>query len=334
MENASSKILITGAGGFLGRYIVKLLQAKGHIVYGLGRHEHQDLIDQGVKWFKADIRNYEQVLNATKDVDAIIHCASKIAMWGEWQEFLAINVEGTKNLLKAAKQNKVKKFVYTSTPSVVFGRESIEGGNETLPYPENSVSLYGRSKAIAENEVLTTDQNKLLTCALRPHLIFGPGDDHLVPRLVDAAQSNRLKIIGDGTNQVDVIAVENAALAHVQALEALSTESQVKGQAYFVAQETPVKLWDFTNELLRIHKTKPVTKKISFKLAYAIGLIFEMMAKFFDYKKDKLPMTRFVAMQLSKSHWYKHDKAKEHFGYHPKLSTQDALKNYEESLRS
>ncbi len=334
MKNASSKILITGAGGFLGRYICKLLQAKGHIVIGLGRHEHQDLIDQGVQWFKADIRNYEQVLNATQDIDAIIHCASKIAMWGEWQEFLSINVEGTKNLLKAAKENQVKKFVYTSTPSVVFARESILGGDETLPYPTNSVSLYGRSKAIAENEVLKQDQSKILTCAIRPHLIFGPGDDHLVPRLVEAAKTKRLKIIGNGENQVDVIAVENAALAHVQALEALKPDSKLCGQAYFVAQDEPVKLWEFTNRLLKIHNTNQVSKKISFKLAYTLGAIFEFVAKFFDYKKDKLPMTRFVAMQLSMSHWFKHDKAKRDFGYQPIITTEEALNNYKASLRS
>lgn len=329
-----SSILVTGAGGFLGRYIVKILQSKGHTVHGLGRSVHQDLVDRGVIWHQCDIKNFQDVLRATKNIDAVIHCASKIAMWGDWSEFLAINVQGTQNIVKACLENNVKKLVYTSTPSVVFGRESINGGDESLPYPDNSVSRYGRSKAMAEKYVLAVDQTKLQTCALRPHLIFGPGDDHLVPRLVDAAKRGRLKIIGDGENKVDVIAVENAAIAHVQALEALGENSVVNAQAYFVAQNEPVNLWEFTNQLLEIHGEKKISQNIGFKLAYAIGACCEFIAKIFRIKKDNLPMTRFVAMQLAKSHWFSHKKAASHFNYNPKLTTEQALKQYAQSINN
>ena len=330
--NMPQKILITGAGGFLGRYIVDLLLQKGHSVSGLGRNPHPDLINKGVTWHAIDLRDYKAVLEALKGHDAIIHCASKIAMWGDWQEFLDINVEGTKNLLNAAKNHGIKKFVYTSTPSVVFGRESIIGGDENLPYPDNSVSRYGRSKAIAEKEVIRANNDRFFTCALRPHLIFGPGDDHLVPRLVDAAKSGRLKIIGDGNNEVDVIAVQNAAVAHVQALEALGPNSPVNGQAYFIAQDKPVKLWQFTNTLLSFFNVPAITKKVPFGVAYIIGAICEFIAKLAAIKSDKLPMTRFVAMQLSKSHWFKHDKAVRDFGYRPILSTEEALTLYRARL--
>ena len=239
---------------------------------------------------------------------------------------------GTKNLLTAAKHHGIRRFVYTSTPSVVFGRDSIVGGNETLPYPSNSVSRYGRSKAMAEKEVLNANSETFFTCALRPHLIFGPGDDHLVPRLVDAAKQGRLKIIGDGENQVDVIAVQNAATAHVQALMSLGVNSPVNGQAYFIAQSEPVKLWEFTNNLLSIFNVPKIEKKISFKLAYTIGAICEFIAGILRLKNDKLPMTRFVAMQLSKSHWFIHDKAERDFNYKPLLSTNEALEIYRKSL--
>lgn len=333
MSKKPQNILITGAGGFLGRYIVKILLSQGHSVHGLGRTIHQDLIDQGVTWHQADIRNFQALLIATQGIDAVIHCASKIAMWGDWNDFLSINVDGTKNLLNACLQNNVKKLVYTSTPSVVFARESIIAGDESIPYPKNSVSKYGRSKALAETKVLSIKQDQLYTCALRPHLIFGPGDDHLVPRLVEAAKSGRLKIIGNGENEVDIIAVQNAAMAHVQALESLGPDSNSNGQAYFVGQDQPVNLWNFTNTLLEFHGVKKLEKKIPFRLAYMIGACCELMAKIFKIKNDNLPMTRFVSMQLAKSHWFKHDKAKRDFQYTPILSTEEALLEYKNFLK-
>lgn len=329
-----SKVLVTGAGGFLGRYIVKLLLEKGHQVSGLGRRPHQDLIDLGVTWFAVDLRQANEVEVALKGHDAVIHCASKIAMWGDWNEFLSINLEGTKNIIAACKKNGIKKLVYTSTPSVVFGKDSIIGGDESLPYPDNSVSRYGRSKAMAEAQVLTANDKQLATCALRPHLIFGPGDDHLVPRLVEAAKQGRLKIVGDGQNQVDVIAVQNAAMAHVQALEHLAPDSSNAGKAYFIAQNEPVYLWQFTNELLSYFSVKPIVKKVPFKLAYIIGLLCETFAKLTGSTNDNLPMTRFVSMQLAKSHWFKHTNAERDFGYKPELTTKEALALYAQSLKN
>lgn len=332
--STSQNILVTGAGGFLGRYIVKLLQARGHNVIGLGRTKHQDLIDNGVRWIQADIRDKKSLNSALKNIDSVFHCASKVAMWGEWSEFESINIHGTENLLNACLENNVKKFIYTSTPSVVFGQSSIDGGDERLPYPTQSLSMYGRSKAMAERKVLEINQSRLLSCAIRPHLIFGPGDDHLVPRLVQAAKDGKLKIIGDGNNLVDVIAVENAAHAHLLAFEQLEEGSPLCGQAYFVAQDKPVKLWDFTNHLLKIHHVEPIKKNISFKLAYFIGWLCESVAKMIGYKKDKLPMTRFVAMQLSKSHWFYHTKAKKDFSYEPIISTEQALSHYQNYLEA
>lgn len=327
------KILITGAGGFLGRYIVDLLLKEGHQVSGLGRTKHQDLIDRAVTWYPVDLRNYKDVLAACAGHDGIIHCASKIAMWGDKEEFHSINFLGTQNLIKAAQNHGIKKFVYTSTPSVVFGKDDICNGDESLPYPTDSVSLYGKSKALAEELVLKSNSDRFFTCAIRPHLIFGPGDDHLVPRLVEAAKASRLKIVGDGENMVDVIAVQNAAQAHLQAYFALGPNSPVNGSPYFIAQEKPVKLWEFTNTLLGFFGVEPIKKKVPFGVAYFVGMLCEFFAKLSGYKKDKLPMTRFVSMQLGKSHWFSHKKAKDDFGYTPALSLEDALSIYKKSLQ-
>ncbi len=330
----NKRILVTGAGGFLGRYIVKLLQEKNYQVSGLGRTRHPDLIANGVSWHEVDLRDGQAVERALEGHDAVIHCASKIAMWGDWHEFFGINVQGTRNLLQACQKHQITKFVYTSTPSVVFGKDAINGADETLPYPKNSVSRYGRSKAMAESEVLKANGPTLSTCALRPHLIFGPGDDHLVPRLVEAAKLGRLKIVGDGNNKVDVIAVQNAALAHVQALESLNAQAPHAGNAYFIAQDEPVYLWQFTNQLLEIFGQKPIVKKVPYPLAYAIGALCEFFAKVSGKTQDNLPMTRFVAMQLSKSHWFSHQKAVRDFNYKPLLSTEEALNIYAAAIKS
>jgi nucleoside-diphosphate-sugar epimerase len=160
--------------------------------------------------------------------------------------------------------------------------------------------------------------------AIRPHLIFGPGDLNLVPRVIEAAKKGKLRIVGDGNNLVDVTYVENASLAHVMALEKLNPLSPIAGKAYFLGQG-PLKLWDFTNELLRRSGEKPVTKKIPFKVAYFMGFMIEMVLKFLGKYDIHPPMTRFVALQLGKSHYYDHKNIEVDLGYTHKYSVSEGL---------
>jgi nucleoside-diphosphate-sugar epimerase len=319
------KILVTGAGGFLGTHIAKKLIELGHSVVNLSRGSYKHLDEMGVISFKGDLQNPEQIKPALVGVEAVMHTASKVAMWGRWDDFYNINVKGTQNLVHLCKELSIKNMVYTSSPSVVFGDQSLEGVNESVKYPKDSYSMYAKSKAIAEKWVLDqTDQN-FKAVSLRPHLIFGPGDQNLFPRLIDAAKKGRLKRVGDGTNKVDVIYVENAAIAHLNALNKLEENPQINGRAYFLGQESPVVLWDFIDEILERAGAPRPMKNISFNKAYKVGAIIENGLKLFRVYNVHPPMTRFVALQLSKSHWFDHTNAERDLDFKPKITIQDGL---------
>ncbi|MDO9181581.1 MAG: NAD-dependent epimerase/dehydratase family protein [Bacteriovorax sp.] len=320
----STKVLITGAGGFLGSYIARELLKKNYQVFSFSRTEYTFLKELGVTQRLGDLKNFEDVNNALVDIDAIIHTAGMVGIWGRYDDFYATNVIGTQNILKAAMNHGIKKLVYTSTPSVAFGRDSLCGVDESTPYPKNYLTHYAFTKSIAEKMILEANGPLISTVALRPHLIFGAGDKNLVPRVLMAQEKGRLKIIGDGNNLVDVIYVENAAIAHVMALEKLNETHPIAGKAYFLGQG-PIKLWDFTNALLLKAKLPPVTKKISLRKAYYIGFLIESFFKLFRLYKIDPPMTRFVALQLGKSHYFSHHNIETDLGFIPAISIDEGI---------
>ncbi|MCO4795107.1 MAG: NAD-dependent epimerase/dehydratase family protein [Bacteriovoracaceae bacterium] len=319
------KVLVTGAGGFLGTHIAKKLIDQGHQVINLSRGNYPHLEKMGIKSFKADLQNHNEIEVALDNVDAVIHTASKVAMWGKWEDFQKINVEGTKNLVNLCKKKGIKYFVNTSSPSVVFGDESLEGVDETVDYPSTYYSRYAKSKAESEKWVLEQASETFKVVSLRPHLIYGPGDKNLFPRLIEAAKKGKLKRVGDGKNKVDVIYVENAAIAHLNALDKLKTDNSINGRAYFLGQERPVILWDFINEILDRAKAPRPKKNISFNKAYKIGNVIEKSLEFLSIYNVHPPMTRFVALQLSKSHWFNHSNAEKDLGFKPTFTIEEGL---------
>lgn len=320
----STKVLVTGAGGFLGRYIARDLIAAGYEVYSFSRRRYDALEEMGVTQRQGDLSIYSDVEAALIGIDAVIHTASQVGMWGYYTDFFKTNVTGTENLIRACHKNHISKLVYTSTPSVAFGDQSLCNVDESIGYPDRYLSMYAETKAIAEKMVLMANAGPLSTVAIRPHLIFGSGDLNLVPRVLEAAKAGRLKIIGDGENLVDVTYVENASMAHVMALEQLSPEAAIAGKAYFLGQG-PIKLWDFTNELLTRSGLNPVTKKVSFKLAYFIGFVIEIYLRAIRKFDVHPPMTRFVALQLGKSHYYRHTALEKDLGFKAKYSIEEGL---------
>ena len=318
------KIFMTGGGGFIGSHLAKRLIELGHEVTNFGRGTYPNLESMGVRCIKGDLSQKDRLSEAMKNHELCFHVAAKVAMWGKWEDFYQTNVIGTQNIIEGCKNNGIKKLIYTSSPSVIFGKESLQNVNENVPYPQDHLGLYGKSKAIAEQNVLKANDDSLATLSLRPHLVFGPGDQNLIPRLIEARKKNRLKIVGDGNNQVDVLYVSNAVDAHIKAMENLNTNSKVSGKAYFIGQG-PVKLWDFVNQILAKKDLPPVTKKISFNKAYKVGWIIEKCLKIFRVFNYHPPMTRFVALQLSKDHYYSHKNAEELLGWSPKVSIEEAL---------
>lgn len=320
-------ILVTGASGFLGHQIVLDLIKEGHQVFNLSRSTPKELTELGVSTLNADLRDLNSLENifSKYQFDAVFHAASKVGMWGKWQDFYDINFTGSKNIFDISSKNHVKYFIYTSTPSVVFDFDDIIDGDESLPYAQNSMSLYAKSKILAEKYILNTD-SEMKVCALRPHLIYGKRDQNIIPRLIEARRKNKLKIIGNGNNIVDVIHVENASLAHILAFKELQKEAKNNKKAYFIAQEKPVLLWKFIDQILETKGLSKVTSKINFSLAFKIGFFIEIMLKLLRINNVHPPMTRFVALQLGKSHYFSHDNAWKDFGYKPLFSVEESLK--------
>lgn len=323
------KALVTGGGGFLGRWIVDRLLARGDTVRVLGRREYPDLTARGVECVRADLGAApDKVRWACRDQDVVFHAGALAGFWGDYQRYYATNVEGTRAVIRGCQQAGVPKLVYTSSPSVVIGEDDIEGGDESLDYPMHHESPYAATKALAEREVLAADGVQgLSTCALRPHLIFGPGDNHIVPRLVQRAEAGMLMRVGPGTNKVDVCYVENAADAHLAAAERLEPGSPLCGRAYFLGQDEPVVLWDFVDRILEGVGAPPVTRGVPLWLAVALGGVAATVHRLLDLEGEPR-MTPWLARELGTSHWFDQAAARRDLGYEAAVSTDEGLERF------
>lgn len=319
------KILVTGATGFLGHHIAKDLLALGHEVINFSRGQTQELKDLGIETRNGDLTKAKDVASALKGIDAVFHVAGKVGMWGRKKDFELINIQGTRNIVDEMRKANIKYLVYTSTPSVVFGKEEIKNGNEKLPYPKYFLNDYARTKSIAEDYVLKANDEKLMTTAIRPHLIYGERDKNIIPTLVSRASSGRLKIIGSGNNLVDINYVENASLAHIRAFNELTNEAKNQGKAYFIGQERAVNLWQFINQILEGQGISPLRKKVPLNFVYFIGAICEFIYRVLGKYETAPPMTRFIALQMGTSHYFSHNNAQKDFGHTPKITIEESL---------
>jgi len=326
------RILVTGGGGFVGGYIIDRLLQRGYAVRSFGRSPQPNLKAKGVEIVRGDLSNMENVRTACQDVDAVFHVAAKAGVWGSWESYYNANVIGTRHVVEACQAEGIGRLVYTSTPSVVFNGEAIRCGDQNMPYGSNWLCHYAQTKALAEQEALSANTDSLSVVALRPHLIFGPGDPHLLPRVVGSVLSGRLRIIGDGLNRVDVAYVEDVAAAHLNAFDALE-KGRCAGQAYFINQGEPVQLWPWLNQILEGLGHPPLTRRIAPVIAYVLASLVEGTWKLFS-KKGEPPITRFVAIELSKDHYFDPHPAARDLDYLPEVSMDAALKKTINDLKS
>ena len=317
--------MVTGARGFLGRAVCKAALAEGLPVRAFCRKEDPELAELGAEVVLGDLRDRKAVAVACRDVDCVHHVAGLAGIWGRWKHYYTVNTLATEHLLAASRAAGVRRFVYTSSPSVTFDGTDQVGVDESAPYPSRWLCHYPHSKALAESAVLAEDQSRMQTCALRPHLIWGPGDRHLVGRLIQRSRQGRLRRVGDGTNRVDMIYVDNAAAAHLSAAAALNPGAPICGKAYFISQGEPVNCWEWIDQLLALAGRPPVARSISCQRAWRIGHICEAIYRTLGISQEP-PMTRFLAAQLGTSHYFDIRNAVSDFGYRPVISTEEGMR--------
>lgn len=320
----TGKIAVTGGGGFIGKAIVKALVQQHCQVAVIGRNPYPELAALGVCCLQGDIRDRRFLETAFAGCDTVFHVAAKAGIWGPRQEYFAINTQGTANVLAACRTNKVRHLVYTSTPSVVFDRSDINGGDESLPYAKRTLCHYAASKIAAEQAVLHANGETLRTVAIRPHLVWGPGDQQLIPRLLERGRAGQLKIVGSGQNLVDIAYIDNVVHAHLLAAANLQGAATAAGQSFFIGQQQPVRLWDWINTLFGQMNIAPVTRRIPFGLAYAVGAMLEAAATITRQSAEPR-MTRFLAHQLAHSHWFHHRRAEQVLGYEEQVTTEAGM---------
>lgn len=315
---------MTGGGGFVGRAIVERLLVEQVEAVVVGRHRYPDIEALGVECRRGDIRDGRFMEQAVQGCDAVFHVAAKAGIWGPCQEYFSVNLTGTEQIIQACRKSGVGILVYTSTPSVVFDRHDLAGVDEATPYARQFLCHYAQSKAMAEDLVLKANGQLLKTVALRPHLVWGPGDSNLIPRLVDRGRRGLLKQVGDGQNLVDIAYIDNVVDAHLLAARNLAGDATAAGKAYFISQGEPVNLWGWINDLFAQVGIPPVAKKVSFAQAYAAGAVMEVLYRLLRLPGEPL-MTRFLALQLAKSHWFSMAAARRDLGYEARVSTVEGL---------
>lgn len=319
------KIFVTGGGGFLGFAIVQQLRANGHDVVSFSRKDYTALNKIGVIHIQGDIADYKSLKEAMYGCEAVFHVAAKTGIWGKYEDYYQVNVKGTENVLLACRELNIRNLVFTSSPSVVFNGKDAEGQNESLPYAKKYHANYPRTKAIAEGLVMNANDDNLKTVSLRPHLIWGPGDTHYIPKLFKKAKTNKLFILGKTPKLVDCIYIDNAAKAHLQAFnQLLNNPGKVEGKTYFISQGKPIAISELMNKLLATGGFPPITKYLSPAIARFAGRMLETIYQIFEINSEP-PLTFFLAQQLSTSHWYNISAAEHDFGYQAEISLEEGM---------
>ncbi|MBN1866489.1 NAD-dependent epimerase/dehydratase family protein [Candidatus Sumerlaeota bacterium] len=340
------KTLVTGGGGFLGSAVVRLLVARGDSVRVFSRGDYPHLREIGVDVRRGDLADAGAVADAAEGCEIVFHVAANAGFWGPYESFYRPNVLGTRNAIDACRRHSIRRLVFTSSPSVTFAGVDQEGVDETAPYPDRFLAHYPRTKAEAEKLVLAANGPELATVALRPHLIWGPGDPHLAPRIVSQARAGKLRLIGRRPNRIDTVYIDNAAEAHLLAADRLSWHGHpahdpraerpchrpVAGKAYFISNGEPMPVAEIVNRILDAAGLAPVTRRVPEGVAYAAAALLEGAYSVLRLRGEPR-LTRFVARQLATAHWFDIGAARRDLGYEPRVSIDEGMRRLAQWFR-
>ena len=324
------RVLITGAGGFLGFALASQLVQEGREVHGFSHRSYPQLSALGVHQHQGELADPTAVADAVAGCEAVFHVAARPGAWGAYRDYYQTNFVGTENVIAACRQHQVRDLIYTSTPSVIGRGEDLEGVDESLDYPKSFRAAYPETKAMAERLVRDAHGDDLRTVSLRPHLIWGPGDTSLLPRIVDRAKAGKLRRIeakgAQAEKLIDTTYIDDAVQAHLRAAAALAAnDDAVMGKVYFISSGQPIGTWTMINRMLAAAGMPPITRRMSPPLAKFIGATCEGIYGLVRAKAEP-PLTRWVADELATAHWFDISAARRDLGYVPTIDMDEGMR--------
>ncbi|MBT1666353.1 NAD-dependent epimerase/dehydratase family protein [Curtobacterium flaccumfaciens] len=314
------KVLVTGASGFLGQATAAAVRDAGHEVRTFQRRPSGV---PGVQDVAGTMTDDAAIVRAVDGVEAVVHLAAKVSLAGDPADFARVNIEGTRSLLAAARAAGVGRFVFVSSPSVAHTGSSLVGADAGPAEPSRARGDYARTKAAAELLALGADAPDFAVVAVRPHLVWGPGDTQLVGRIVERARAGRLPLLDSGAALIDTLYVDNAATAMVAALERV-TDDGVHGNAYVVTNGEPRPVADLLAGICTASGVRPPQWHVPAAVARAAGSVVEAVWRVRP-GEDEPPMTRFLAEQLSTAHWFDQRRTRSDLRWSPSVSVDEGL---------
>ncbi len=311
------KVLVTGATSLIGAETLTRLAAAGHDTRAFQRRPTGSTAGEVL----GDVADPAAVAAAVTGVDAVVHLAARVGATGPWSEYERTNVDGTATLIDAAREAGVRRFVQVSSPSVAHAGSSLVGAPAGPADPDRARGNYARSKALAERAALGANTKDFAVVAVRPHLVWGPGDTQLVGRIVERARQGRLALIGSGTALIDTTYIDNAADALVAAAE---LADRLGGQAFVVSNGQPRPISEILNRIVAAAGLDPIRRRVPTSVALGGGAVAERAWERMG-RAGEPPMTRFVAEQLSTAHWFDQRSTRRALKWEPLVSLDEGF---------
>jgi nucleoside-diphosphate-sugar epimerase len=317
------RVLVTGAGSLLLRGVAEALAARGDDVVCLQRRPLVGAVTPRIIEVLGDVRDRAVVFHAMAGCDAVIHGAARVGVLGDWDDFESVNVGGTLHVLEVARATGVRRVVHVSTPSVAHAGRSLVGAGADRAITGRRGAFYAESKAIAELAALGANDASLAVVAIRPHLVWGPGDSQLVGRIVERARAGRLALIGTGAALVDTTFVDNAVDALVAAADAVRPDAACAGRAYVIANGEPRTVHELMARICESAGVPFAPKRVPTSVARGVGSLLERVWP--RLRDDEPPITRFIAEQLGTAHWFDPRPAADDLGWSPRISLDEGF---------